>query len=138
MDLRERLADATSELRGHVLGILVWGSALDEGELTNRSDLDVCVVAGPDPPREDPVELERWLWRRTPAEVDDRDLDLKVFEAMPRWLQGAVLEDHEVLWSDDEPALYEHLYPYRRLWEHQRHRHQLTRDEARDLVRGEG
>lgn len=65
-------------------------------------------------------------------------MDIRIFERLPRYLQGAVIEDHDVLWTQDEPSLYEYLYPYRRLWEHERHRHTLTKQEALELVQGEG
>lgn len=132
MDLRQRLKDASRSLSGEAMGTLLWGSFLT-GDQTPRSDIDVCVVAGP---AADPEEVQRAAWRAIPSELAGHDVDIKVFEDLPRFLQGAVIEDHEVLWSPDEPALYEHLYPFRRLWEHEAHRHRLTKEEARQLVRG--
>lgn len=132
MGLRERIAQASGSLQGQALGVLLWGSFAGDGP-THRSDIDVCVVGGPDT---DPEEVLRAAWRAIPAELQAHDVDLKVFEELPRFLQGAVLEGHEVLWTPDEPALYEYLYPFRRRWEHERHRHQLTEAEARALVRG--
>lgn len=41
----------------------------------------------------------------------------------------------EVLVTRDEPALYEHLYPYRKLWDDERHRHELTHEETLEILR---
>lgn len=135
MDLRERLADATSDIRGHVQGLLLWGSVLNEHEVAHRSEINVCIVAGPN---REPQDALHHAGRFLPAEIESHRTDVRVFEQLPRYLQGAVLEEHELLWARDAPALYAYLYPYRRLGEHERHRHQLSREDVLGLIEGPG
>lgn len=133
MALRERLAERLEPIRDEVLGVMLWGTAAEgEAELTPQSDVDVCLVAGPDV---DPEETLRLAWRRLNLEGLDHRVDLSVFENLPRYLQGAVIEADQVLVTRDEPALYEYLYPYRKLWNDERYRHELSHEEALDILR---
>lgn len=132
MALRDELRAAAAPLVDDVgvLGVLLWGSTVT-GEATPRSDVDVCVVAGPDRTVD---EVLRVAWRTLHVTDDGVDLDVKVFEELPMFLKAAVLEDHEVLLCPDEPALYEHLFHYRKLWEDQAHRQRLDADEVRAML----
>lgn len=62
-------------------------------------------MAGPDTDRVDALHA---AWRA----FRDPPVDVKVFEDLPVYLQGAVLEANEVLASPDEPALFEYLRPF--------------------------
>lgn len=112
---------------------MLWGTAAEgEEELTPQSDVDVCLVAGPD---RTPEEGLRAAWRQVDLDGREHRVDLSVFENLPRYLQGAVIEADDVLVTRDEPALYEYLYPYRKLWNDERHRHELTHEEAIGILR---
>lgn len=129
MALRDELRRAVEPLGDRALGVLLWGSHA-EGSATPRSDVDLCIVAGPDG---DPDALLRAAWRH--VHVPGRDLDIRVFENLPMFLKAAVLEDHEVLATPDEPALYEHLYRFRKRWADQAHRQRVTEEEVRTMLR---
>lgn len=103
-----------------------------KGEETERSDVDLCIVAGPG---RDPVEVLRTAWRA--LETGGREVDIQVFEALPLWLKAEVIAHHQVLWADDEPALGEYWLPIRRLWQDQAHRQRFDDDEL-DRLLGSG
>lgn len=112
---------------------MLWGTAAEgEEELTPQSDADVCLVAGSDG---DAEQVLRSAWRGVDLEGLDHRVDLSVFENLPRYLQGAVIEADQVIVTRDEPRLYEYLYPYRKLWNDERHRHELTHEEAISILR---
>jgi len=60
---------------------------------------------------------------------------IKLFELMPMFLKGEVIDNHEVVWSRDELEFYEYLYFYRKLWEGQKRRQSLSSEEAASLFR---
>ena len=120
-EIRRYLIKRLSFLRDRVMGVLLYGSIV-KGEADERSDIDVCVVA----PGEDSVKLLKEIDRR----VESSEFDIKIFELMPLFLKGEVIDNHEILFSRDEPELYEYLYFYRKLWEEQKHRHRLSEEDA--------
>lgn len=130
MDLQTNLVETFAPLRDEVMGILLWGSHA-ANDATPRSDVDICVVAGPG---KEPIDVLRLVWRT--IDPNRLHLDIRVFEELPRFLQGRLLERHEVIIARDEPALYEYLYPFRKLWQDEAHRQRLTTEEARRLVHG--
>jgi hypothetical protein len=48
--------------------------------------------------------------------------DVRVFEALPLYLQGAVLDDGLLAVARDAPALSEYLRPWRKRWRHEARR----------------
>jgi hypothetical protein len=108
-----------------VLGLLLFGSVA-KGESSDRSDIDLCVVA---PVVRDHPAFFRWLL----AHLKDNRYDLRIFELMPLYLQIEVIERGEALFARDLYELYEYFYPFRRLWDDQKRRQTLTEQEAREL-----
>ena len=58
--------------------------------------------------------------------------DVRVFEELPLYLRGEVLDSGTLIFADDEVNLSEYLRPFRRLWEDQVSRRHRT---AEDLKR---
>ena len=56
------------------------------------------------------------------------------FEILPLHIKMAVIEEGIVLWSRDVLELYEYFYPFRREWDDQKHRHDLSPGEMRELI----
>ncbi|MCK4475153.1 MAG: nucleotidyltransferase domain-containing protein [Methanophagales archaeon] len=108
-----------------VLGVLLYGSVV-EGESTERSDIDVCIVA---PAADDKVAFSRWIL----ANVRDERYDVRVFELMPLYLKMEVVEHGEVVHARDIYELYEYFYAFRKSWDDQKRRQMLTREEALEL-----
>ena len=113
--------------REQILGVLLYGSQATE-EAGPRSDIDLCIVA----PR---VSNHSLLWRKFVSHLRDSRYDVRIFELMPLFLKAAVIEQGIVVYCEDEPELYEYFYPFRRDWQDQKHRQEMTAEEARGLFR---
>jgi predicted nucleotidyltransferase len=99
------------------LGIVLYGS-LVKGKSTNRSDIDICIVA----PHENPMTLVK--------ETLPLKYDVKIFETMPLFLQIQVIHHHKIIYAKDRYGLYEYFYGFRKLWDDQKQRQTITRKEA--------
>jgi uncharacterized protein len=111
--------------RAQVLGVLLYGSQAT-GEAGPRSDIDLCIVA---PQAADSSSL----WRRFVSHLRDSRYDVRIFELLPLFLKAAVIEQGVVVYCVDEPELYEYFYPFRRDWQDQKHRQEMTPEEASGL-----
>lgn len=109
----EDLKAAVEPLLEDALGVLLWGSHAT-GDAHARSDVDLCIVAGPDA---DASLALQAAW--TKARLLDPRYDLKVFEDLPLYLKGEVLDRGLLLASRDAPALWEYLRGFRKVWEDQ-------------------
>ncbi len=129
MDQRAIIEKAKKDLaflQEDVLGVLIFGSwATGMGH--EMSDIDICIVA---PSAEDKIAL----WREAIAAIRDDRYDLRIFELLPLYLKMAVIEQGIVVYSKDIPELYEYFYPFRRIWEDQKHRQVLNREEVREML----
>ncbi len=113
------------EAHTQVLGILLYGSYVT-GDATPRSDIDICVVTQ----TREPHLLSRMLqeiWQRIPVTL--LKYDVRMFHELPLFIQKDVIEMGLVVFTRDEPALYEYLYPFRKRWEDQKFRQQLSLEE---------
>lgn len=79
----------------------------------SRSDIDICLIAGPDI---DPVSLLSLAWRNIRTDV----YDIRIFEQMPLYLQMEVIHKGLPVISPDPPALGEYFYYFRKRWDDQR------------------
>ena len=57
-----------------------------------------------------------------------------MFHELPLYIQGHIIEKGVLLLSRDTPELFEYLYPYRRLWEDQKHRNELSDEELNEIL----
>lgn len=94
-----RLETLVAQARGdaRVLAVLLFGSAA-RGE-DAHSDLDVCLVLGPE--RGGDAERVRLDY------LTRFDLDVQVFQALPVYIRARVLRDGRVFLCKDEDALYD-------------------------------
>jgi len=111
-------------LKKHALAILLYGSCA-KGEATNRGDIDICIVA-PSANRED-------LYRDVLKLSRDR-YDIRVFEDMPLFLKAEVIKNHKILYAKDVLDLYEYLYRFRKIWEDQKHRQRLEKEDIESFL----
>jgi predicted nucleotidyltransferase len=110
-----------------VLGVLLYGSQAT-GEAGPRSDIDLCIVAPT-------ISDQSSLWRRFVSHLKDCRYDVRIFELLPLFLKAAVIEQGVMVYCEDELELYEYFYPFRRDWLDQRHRQEMTEEEASGLFR---
>lgn len=120
--LRQIKDDFVRILEGKkILGILLFGSIANDNE-TNRSDIDICVIA----PKENPFNLYSFFSER--INISKKRYDIKFFTELPLYIQIQVIENGILIYSPNELELYEYFYFFRKLWAHQKHRQELTRE----------
>lgn len=105
-----------------ILGILLFGSYLNNME-TNRSDLDICVVA----PKEDAGSLLSFILKN--INVNVKKYDIRLFKELPLYIKIQIIENGILIYSPDKLDLYEFFYIYRKFWNDQKHRQMLTKEE---------
>lgn len=124
VDAEADVARDFAPLAQRALGVFLYGSHA-AGRAHARSDVDVCVVAGPGLPAE---EAQREAWRIAGP------YDVRVFEDMPLWLQGQVLKGGKLVLARDPAALHDYLRPRWKQGEHERRRIRLSPDELQRLL----
>ncbi|PWR71605.1 nucleotidyltransferase domain-containing protein [Methanospirillum lacunae] len=110
--LKEGILQELSSLPVILPGVFLYGSQA-EGVADERSDTDLCLVAGPDL---DPAWLQKQAWRHIRA---DR-YDIRIFELLPLFMQIRILSTGILISSPDLYALSEYLYPWWKKWDDQR------------------
>lgn len=128
VDVLARVIADFAPVRDEVEAVYLYGSHA-RGAAHAGSDVDVCVVAGPG---RDPVRALQAVYAR--ARLGSLPYDVRVFEDMPDWLRGQVLDGGVLAWARDVPRLSEYLRPYRKTWEGQRHRNVPTEDDVRRML----
>lgn len=123
----QEVIDIAEEIQA--LGVYLFGSHA-AGEASERSDVDVCIVVGP---RADLEQADREALRNT-----TKTIDIKIFETMPLWLKGEVLDHGILVKTTDNAALQEYLWRYRRTWNDERRRAVPSPDDIERIFRARG
>jgi len=118
----KRLKEEFLFLKEEVLGVLLFGSVADDNSIL-KSDTDICIVA----PNQKPNEILSMAYQK--IDVYGKKYDVHVFEELPLYMKAEVLRNHKVIVAKDLPGLYEYFYFYRKLWEEQKHRQEITKEE---------
>ena len=111
-----------------ILGILLFGS-YGKSQNTNRSDIDICVVA----PNEELHELLSFILQNINVGVNR--YDIRLFKELPLYIKIHVIEDGILVYSLNELDLYEFFYIYRKLWEDQKHRQEISKDDLLQFLK---
>ncbi len=111
--------------RREVLAVLLFGSYA-KGEATERSDIDICIVA----PEAQKRQLLSFVLRNL-----RRDYHVWLFEELPMYMKKEVMDNHRVLICRSLPELYEYFYFVRKLWKDQEHRQRVTKEDLRRMLR---
>lgn len=109
------------------LGLMLYGSQIDDLQ-TNRSDIDLCIILN----KVDSKEIFNNLC--TKVDLFGKKYDIHFFEELPWYIRGDILEKGIVVLSSDIPLLFEFLYPYRKIWNDQKHRHKLSKKEMHEVL----
>jgi uncharacterized protein len=110
-----------------VQGVLLYGS-MARGDAGPRSDIDLCIVASQAADR-------IALWREFISHLRDNRYDVRIFELLPLHIKIAVMDEGLVVYAKDILELYEYFHPFRREWEDQEHRQDVSLEEMGDLIR---
>ena len=105
-----------------ILGILLYGS-YTKSENTNRSDIDICIVA----PNEDLHQLLSFVLQN--INVGANKYDIRLFNELPLYIKIHIIEDGILIYSPNELDLHEFFYIYRKLWEDQKHRQEISKED---------
>ena len=111
-----------------IMAILLYGSQLNEEYITNRSDIDICIVA---PNHRNPEDL----YIKAQVAARDPKFDVKIFELLPLYLKVEVIKNHEIIFVRDRLELYEYFYKFRKIWKDQESRNKITREDALYILR---
>ncbi|GAH14027.1 unnamed protein product, partial [marine sediment metagenome] len=90
---------------------------------TNRSDIDICIVA----PNKENYELLSVFLRN--IDVVSKKYDIRFFSELPLYIKIQVINDGILIYSLDKLDLYEYFYFYRKLWADQKHRQEISKEE---------
>ncbi len=124
-EVKQRVKKDFEPLLDDVLGILLYGS-LAAGDDSERSDIDISIVA---PTIDDKIGFSR----RILSNVRDARYDVRVFELMPLYLKAEVIEKGEVVYTKNIFKLYEYFYYFRKIWDDQKRRQKLSKNEVLQL-----
>ena len=134
-ELREDFSWAEEDDR--VLAVLLFGSNARE-EAHAMSDIDIALVVPGvsdfyydcEGISEKDVKAEDVLMK-VYREVDtvSKDLDIHIFEELPLHIQMNIVKTHQTIYVGDRYGMHEYFFNYRKLWEDQRHRNQMSREE---------
>ncbi|KKM77241.1 hypothetical protein LCGC14_1372030 [marine sediment metagenome] len=105
-----------------IIGILLYGSHISNG-VTNRSDIDVCIVA----PTEDPYDLISYI--RQNINVDQKRYDIRIFKELPIYIKIQIIEEGRLIYSPNKFDLYEYFYLYRKIWADQKNRQHISKQD---------
>ncbi len=122
----EEIKKDFSFLRNRAMGVLIFGS-LSEGKTGEKSDIDICIVS----PKQDPEKIIKEVLRR--VDVRGKNYDVHVFEELPLYMKIEIIENHTVVFGDIY-EINEYFYFFRKLWNDQKHRQKLSREEMLKIL----
>ncbi len=115
-----------SFLKDKVLAVLIFGSIAKKEKIAR--DIDICVVA----PGKDIKSIFREILRN--VNVRKKKYDVYIFEELPLYMKIGVIENHIPVFGD-LPALGEYFYFFRKLWNDQKHRQKLSKEDLEKILK---
>ncbi|MFW6145140.1 MAG: nucleotidyltransferase domain-containing protein [Candidatus Natronoplasma sp.] len=120
-----------------VLAVLLFGSLVEDDEHL-QSDIDVTLVVpgassyyydceGVSDEKVDIKDVLLKVFRR--VNTVSKNYDVHVFEELPLHIQHKIIEEHEVVYTADRLGMHEYFYNYRKLWNDQKHRNTMSKEE---------
>ena len=105
-----------------ILGILLYGS-YSKSKNTNKSDIDICIVA----PNEEVHQLLSFILQN--INVEANKYDIRIFNELPLYIKIHIIEDGLLIYSSNKLDLYEFFFIYRKLWDDQKHRQEISKED---------
>jgi predicted nucleotidyltransferase len=124
MEKKEQLLNLLKDMLPYVKGILVYGSFI-KGYADLKSDIDICVI------KKEGIESKVLYERILKVSADER-YDIVIFNKIPWYLRGEILENNEVIYAEDDDDLDFWLYKQLKIWDGMKRRQQLV--SADDLI----
>ena len=124
MEKKEQLLDLLKDMLPYVKGILVYGSFI-KGYADLKSDIDICVI------KKEGIESKVLYERILKVSADER-YDIVIFNKIPWYLRGEILENNEVIYAEDDDDLDFWLYKQLKIWNGMKRRQRLV--SADDLI----
>ena len=108
----------------YVKGILIYGSSI-KGYADRNSDIDICVI------KKEDINLKD-LHERILCISADKRYDVVIFNEMPWYLRGEILENNEIICAEDMDELDFWLYKQLKIWKEMKRRQKPV--SAGDLI----
>lgn len=109
--IKKKINQEFDFLKNDIEGILLFGSyAL--GFANSHSDIDVCLVLGNRVPK-------KIFYKILSSPITEK-YDIKLFEILPLYMKGEIIENNIIVWAKNESELSYYLYPWRKLWNDQK------------------
>ncbi len=122
--LKEQLLDVLNDVVPYVKGILVYGS-FTKGYADVTSDIDICAI------EKEGIESKD-LYERILKVSADKRYDIVVFNKIPWYLRGEILEHNEVVYAENADDLDFWLYKQLKIWNEMKKRQSTV--SADDLI----
>ena len=104
-----------------VLAVLVFGSLASDEEFIG--DVDICIVA----PKMKCKDVLKKVFGK--VDVSSKNLDVYCFEELSLALKWEVIHNHKIVWARDEGELGEYFHFFRKLYDDQKHRMKVSKEE---------
>ncbi len=120
-----------------ILAVLLFGSIV-RGEQHSKSDIDVTIVVPGaslhyydcEGVSDESVDIKDVLMKAfREVNTASKNYDVHIFEELPIHIQYGIIEEHEVVYTSDRLGMYEYFYNYRKLWDDQKHRNTMSKEE---------
>lgn len=124
MKMKEQLLDVLKDMVPYVKGLLVYGSFI-KGSADMNSDIDICAI------EKEGIESKD-LYERILKVSADKRYDIVIFNKIPWYLKGEILENNEVVYAENADDLDFWLYKQLKIWNGMKKRQSLV--SADDLI----
>lgn len=120
-----------------ILSVLLFGSIVEEKDNV-KSDIDIAIVVpgsshyyydcdGVDHKNVVSSDVLMKVFRE--IDIISKNLDVHIFEDLPLHIKIEIIENHVLIYTSDKIGMYEYFYNYRKLWDDQKHRNTMTKNE---------
>ena len=109
-----------------VLAVLLFGSSVKDSW---PRDTDICIVAAGKRPS---MKILKKVFNA--VDVYKKKYDVYFFSELPLHLKIQVMQSHQIVFAKSEPELFELFYFYRKLWQEQKHRQEVEKEEILKLI----
>jgi predicted nucleotidyltransferase len=126
--MKEHLLEVLKDMMPYVKGILVYGSFI-KGYADENSDIDICVI------QKEGIGIgieSKDLYDRILRVSANERYDIVVFNEIPWYLRGEILENNEIIYAEDEDDLDFWLYKQSKIWNGMKRRQKSV--SAEDLI----